>query len=79
MRGTSQNALTPALSKQSAIMNGLATKDVIKGIKAASLIERETRRRQNEQEVEKRKNKVEEPSIPTGNEIRQAYEEGTYR
>ncbi len=79
MKMINQNALSPALSKQAVAMDTLDTKDVIRGIKTAASLERETIRRQREQVAERKNRKVEEQAIPTGNEIRQAYEEGTYR
>lgn len=79
MRGIQNGIQSPALTKQAAIMNGLDTKELLKGIKTASILERDTRIKQREQVMAKRNIKVEEPTIPTGQEIRKAYEEGEYR
>ena len=69
----------PSITKEAKIFNELPLTDVVQGMREASLIDKQIAKAELRQKEVKENSVKEEMFIPTGNDIRQALEEGEYR
>lgn len=70
---------TPSLSKVAREFNAIALDSTVQGMKTAALMDRTIREAERVQEEARQNTVQEEMTVPTGEEIRQAREEGEYR
>jgi len=70
---------SPSITKSAKTLNGLPLDGTIQGMKTAAFFERQISEVERAQEMAKANSEVKEEKVPTGAEIRKAYQEGTYR
>ena len=73
------NNITPSITKVAKSFNSLQQKEVVKGIKTASLLNGQIIEAIKDQEELAKNPVIKESYIPTGDEIRRDREEGEYR